>query len=321
MKENSSVICIGELLIDFFCVDVGVDLIDGHHFEKQAGGAPANVCATIAKLGGKALFSGKVGNDPFGRFLEKSLKEVNVDTSMLLLDEKHPTTMAFVSLMENGERDFWFNRGADAHLTEMELDQDKLEAARILHFGSATALIDMPFQATYLNTMQTAKNKGQFISFDPNYRSDLWRGKESIFVKLAKEAISRSDFLKVSDEELKLISGEDDLEKGIQLLHELGVSVIATTLGKDGTLISTGKRQEIIPSMKIKAIDTTGAGDSFVGAMLFQLSTETEPKSVLSDFERLKEMTAFSNKVAGIVCTKVGAISSLPTFEEVQAQA
>lgn len=320
MKENSSVICIGELLTDFFCVDIGVDLIGGHSFEKQAGGAPANVCATIAKLGGEALFSGKVGNDPFGHFLKNTLEEINVDTTMLLLDEKYPTTMAFVSLMENGERDFWFNRGADAHLTEMELDKEKLEAARILHFGSATALIDMPFQATYLNTMKTAKRMGQFISFDPNYRSDLWRGRESDFVKLAKEAISHSDFLKVSDEELTLISGEEDMEKGIQVLHELGVSVIATTLGKDGTLISTGESKEIVPSMKIKAIDTTGAGDSFVGAMLFQFSTETEPKSVLSDIERLKEMTAFSNKVAGIVCTKVGAISSLPTFEEVLAE-
>lgn len=319
MKENSSVICIGELLIDFFCVDIGVDLIGGHSFEKQAGGAPANVCATIAKLGGEALFSGKVGNDPFGHFLKNTLEEINVDTTMLLLDENYPTTMAFVSLMENGERDFWFNRGADAHLTEIELDKEKLESAKILHFGSATALIDMPFQATYLNTMKTAKRKGQFISFDPNYRSDLWKGRESDFVTLAKEAISQSDFLKVSDEELTLISGEEDLEKGIQVLHELGVSVIATTLGKDGTLISTGKGQEIVPSMKIKAIDTTGAGDSFVGAMLFQFSTETEPKSVLTDFERLKEMTAFSNKVAGIVCTKVGAISSLPTIEEVQA--
>ena len=317
MKEDSSVICIGELLIDFFCVDVGVDLIDGHHFEKQAGGAPANVCATIAKLGGHALFSGKVGNDPFGHFLENTLKEVNVDTSMLLLDEKHQTTLAFVSLMENGERDFLFNRGADAYLTEMELDKEKLASAQILHFGSATALIDSPFQTTYLNTMRTAKSKGQFISFDPNFRSDLWKDRVSDFVALAKQAISYADILKVSDEELKIISGEDELEKGINSLHKLGVSVIATTLGKKGTLISNGDKAELIPSIKIKPVDTTGAGDSFVGAMLFQMARETEPKQVINDFGRLKRMTTFSNKVAGMVCTKVGAISALPTFEEV----
>jgi fructokinase len=298
-------------------VDVDVDLIDGHHFEKQAGGAPANVCATIAKLGGQALFSGKVGNDPFGHFLRNTLKEINVDTSMLILDEKYPTTLAFVSLMENGERDFLFNRGADAYLTEMELDKGKLESAKVLHFGSATALIDMPFQTTYLNVMRTAKEKGKFVSFDPNYRSDLWEGRESDFIELAKQAISYADFVKVSDEELKLISGEDELEKGIQLLHELGVSLIATTLGKDGTLISSGQKQEIIPGLKINAIDTTGAGDSFVGAMLFQFATEINPKSILSDFERLKDITLFSNKVAGIVCTKIGAISALPTLEEV----
>src|SRR5690625_3474279 len=221
MKESSSVICIGELLIDFFCKDVATDLIDGQHFEKQAGGAPANVCATIAKLGGDAMFSGKVGNDPFGHFLKNTLQELKVDTSMLIIDQKYPTTLAFVSLMENGERDFLFNRGADAYLTKMELDEEKIESAKILHFGSATALIDLPFQATYLNTMQTAKNKGQFISFDPNYRSDLWKGRELTFLELVKQAISYSDFLKVSDNELRFISGENELEKGIQLLHEL----------------------------------------------------------------------------------------------------
>lgn len=319
MEKESSVICIGELLIDFFCVDVGVDLIDGHHFEKQAGGAPANVCAAIAKLGGHALFSGKVGNDPFGHFLENTLKEVNVDTSMLLLDEKHPTTLAFVSLMENGERDFLFNRGADAYLTEMELDKKKLASAKILHFGSATALIDSPFQTTYLNTMRNARDKGKFVSFDPNYRSDLWIGRDHDFVELTKQAISYADFLKVSDEELKIISGEDELEKGISSLHKLGVGVIATTLGKKGTLISNGKEAALIPSIKVKPVDTTGAGDSFVGAMLFQMARETDPKQVINDFERLKRMTTFSNKVAGIVCTKVGAISALPTLEEVMA--
>lgn len=318
MKENSSVICIGELLIDFFCVDVGVDLIEGQHFDKQAGGAPANVCATIAKLGGHALFSGKVGNDPFGHFLKNSLQEINVDTSMLVLDENHPTTLAFVSLMESGERDFLFNRGADAHLTEMEVDKEKLALSKILHFGSATALIEAPFQTSYLSIMRSAKKQGKFVSFDPNYRENLWEGRMSDFIELAKEAISHADFLKVSEEELQIISGEEDLEKAIDSLHQLGVSVIATTMGAAGTLISTKGKHEIIPSIKIKAIDTTGAGDSFVGAMLFQLSEMTKPKEIATDFERLKEMTIFSNRLAAIVCTKIGAISSLPTLEEMQ---
>ena len=131
MKLNTTVLCIGELLIDFYCTDIGIDLVGGRHFEKQAGGAPANVCATVAKLGGYAMFSGKVGNDPFGHFLRKTLQDAQVDTSMLLLDQKHPTTLAFVSLQENGERDFVFHRGADALLTRAELDQAKVNLSLI----------------------------------------------------------------------------------------------------------------------------------------------------------------------------------------------
>jgi fructokinase len=146
---SSSVVCMGELLIDFFCTDVEIDLVKGQNFQKQAGGAPANVCATIAKLGGVSHFCGKVGNDPFGHFLKKTLDDAKVDTSMLVLDGLHPTTLAFVSLKANGERDFVFNRGADAFLVEEAIDKDKLREASILHFGSATALLSDPFQSTY----------------------------------------------------------------------------------------------------------------------------------------------------------------------------
>ncbi|WP_332630480.1 carbohydrate kinase family protein [Halalkalibacter flavus] len=316
MNSNSSVICIGELLIDFFCTDIGMDLVGGQNFEKQAGGAPANVCATIVKLGGTAMFSGKVGNDPFGHFLKKTLDDVKVDTSMLLLDDENPTTLAFVSLKENGERDFVFNRGADAFLSEEELDQDKLKEASILHFGSATALLEDPFRSTYLNSIQSAKKEGQFISFDPNYRSDLWKGRESIFVDLVKQGIALADFVKVSDEELSIISGADELTKGVQVLQQLGACLVAVTLGKNGTLISNGEKQEIIPSIKVTSIDSTGAGDAFVGAMLYQLAKEEEPKKTIGDFDQIKKITTLSNKVGAVVCTRVGAIFAIPTNEE-----
>ncbi|MDQ0257058.1 fructokinase [Evansella vedderi] len=316
-NRNSSVVCLGELLIDFFCTNVGTDLVKGQNFEKQAGGAPANVCATIVKLGGSALFSGKVGNDPFGHFLKNTLEEVGVDTSMLLLDENNLTTLAFVSLKENGERDFIFNRGADANLKEDEIDKEKMSSASILHFGSATALLEEPFQSTYLNSICSAKKEGQFISFDPNYRADLWKGKVEKFVELAKEGISSADFVKVSNDELNIISGEDEIANGVQRLHRLGANTVAVTLGKNGTLLSNGKEQQIIPSIKVKSIDSTGAGDAFVGAMLFQFSKENEPKTVLEDFERLIKMTLISNKVGAVVCTRLGAITAIPTLEEV----
>ncbi|MBO1513489.1 carbohydrate kinase family protein [Metabacillus bambusae] len=313
---RSSIICIGELLIDFFCTDVDIDSINGRNFEKQAGGAPANVCATIAKLGGHAVFSGKVGNDSFGHFLKKALDEISVDTSMLMFDEDHLTTLAFVSLQANGERDFVFNRGADAFLSESEIDKDKVKQAKILHFGSATALLEDPFQSTYINTMLFANGEKKFISFDPNYRKDLWKGNTSKFTELAKEAIALADFVKVSDDELKIISGKKDVVEGLNKLHKFGAGVIAVTLGKAGTLISNGVEHDIVPSFNVQSIDSTGAGDAFVGATLFQLAKVGDPQNIGNNFEHLKKIISFSNKVGAIVCTKVGAISAIPSFDK-----
>jgi fructokinase len=312
---SSSIVCIGELLIDFFCTDVDIDLVEGQNFQKQAGGAPANVCATIAKLGGTSYFCGKVGNDPFGRFLKKTLDDVKVDTSMLVFDELHPTTLAFVSLKANGERDFVFNRGADAFLLEEDLDKEKLSGASILHFGSATALLSDPFQSTYLNAMITAKEDGQFISFDPNFRKDLWKEQIPTFIELANRGIALADFVKVSDEELAIITGSSSLAEGTKALHQLGAKIVAVTLGKEGTYLSDGHTSEIVPSVEVQSIDSTGAGDAFVGATLFQFA-QKNPYD-LNDFEQLKNMVAFSNKVAALVCTKVGAIAAIPTVEEI----
>ncbi|MEH7273229.1 carbohydrate kinase family protein [Neobacillus vireti] len=312
---NASILCMGELLIDFFCTDIDINLMEGKNFEKQAGGAPANVCATIAKLGGTAQFCGKVGNDPFGHFLIKTLDDALVDTSMIVLDDVHPTTLAFVSLQANGQRDFVFNRGADAYLVEEEVDHDKLNHAAIHHFGSATALLNDPFQSTYFAVMRKAKNNGKFISFDPNFRNDLWRNREDHFIRLAKKGIALADFVKVSDEELHIISGSSDLAAGTAALHQLGAKVVAVTLGSKGTYLSNGCRSEIIPSVKVKSIDSTGAGDAFVGATLYQLA---KINPAFEDFETLKNIISFSNKVGALVCTKVGAISAIPTLDEIK---
>ncbi|SDM89617.1 carbohydrate kinase [Bacillus sp. OK048] len=311
---SSSIVCVGELLIDFFCTDVDINLMEGTNFQKQAGGAPANVCATIAKLGGTALFCGKVGNDPFGHFLKKALDDAQVNTSMVVLDDVHPTTLAFVSLQANGERDFVFNRGADAFLVEEELDYDKLNNVAIHHFGSATALLNDPFQTTYFNVMRNAKNRGKFISFDPNFRIDLWKNRVPDFIKLAKKGIAIADFVKVSDEELQIITGISDLAEGTQAFHQLGAKIVAVTLGSEGTYISNGQKSEIVPSVKVKSIDSTGAGDAFVGATLFQFANVNP---AFEDFEVLKKIISFSNKVGALVCTKVGAISAIPTLEEI----
>lgn len=317
MITNTSVFCIGEILIDFFCTDVDVDLVDGKNFGKQAGGAPANVCAAIVKLGGKAQFSGKVGNDSFGDFLKKTLDNCNVDTSLLLIDYENPTTQAFVSLKADGERDFIFNRGADALIRENELNKEEIMKNNILHFGSATALIDEPFQSVYLDLMKEGTKQGKLISFDPNYRKDLWKGKVDRFKELAMQGITIADFVKVSEDELRILSDMGDLKEGVMALHQMGVKTLAVTLGAKGTMISNGEKQEIISSMKVNAIDSTGAGDAFVGGVLFQLSKVENPKMVLDNFEELKTVISFSNTVGALVCTKMGAITALPTEREV----
>lgn len=308
----------GELLIDFICSDVNTSLDLGENFKKKAGGAPANVTAAICRLGGKASFVGKVGDDPFGKFLKDTLDDLNVDTSMLLMDKIEKTTLAFVSLKSNGERDFVFNRGADGCLKYSELNLDKIYSNKVMHFGSATALLSGDMRESYVRIMQEANARGIFISFDPNFRDNLWEGNVEDFIQISKKCIEFADFIKVSDEELKIITGKEDMYEAVDALRGNGDKIVAVTLGKDGTLISTSGKTEIVPSIKIKSIDSTGAGDAFVGSLLYKISLLDNAKELFKDFDALRDIVIFANKVGAIVCTKLGAIAALPTLEEVE---
>ena len=297
-----TVLCIGELLIDFFCTETDVTLAEVVHYEKQAGGAPANVSAAIAKLGGKAKFCGKVGNDAFGDFLEQVLTDNGVDTSMLVRGNA-PTTLAFVSRTADGERDFLFNRGADEMLVVEDIDMKKLDAD-IIHFGSATALLSDPFRNTYMNMMKMMGSRGSFISFDPDFRMDLWKGREAEYHRLVGECVALADFVKMSEEEFAMYGQPVTSGKWF-----------AVTKGKLGTWISDGVEEALVPSIPVQAVDTTGAGDAFVGALLKQLSDYPTLKN--KTFQDFKQLTRFSNIVGALVCTKVGAMTALPTTEDV----
>ena len=312
------ILCIGELLIDFICSDINVNLVQGVNFIKKAGGAPANVAAAISKLGGRTSLAAKVGKDSFGIFLKETLDEVNVDTSMIVLDEDSKTTLAFVSLKADGERDFIFNRGADGLLNYKELNEEKIIDSKIIHFGSATALLGGPSKDSYLKVMKVAQNRGIFTCFDPNYRIDLWKNNTEEFISLSRECLRSIDLVKMSDEEVKIISGKGDIKEGIKALHELGAKIVVITLGKEGTLVSNNNDMEIVPSIKIKSIDSTGAGDAFVGAFLYKTVQLQNPKDLKDNFNQIKEITYFANRVGAIVCTKLGAISSLPALKEVE---
>ncbi|MEG1002294.1 carbohydrate kinase family protein [Clostridium sp.] len=310
----SKVFCIGELLIDFIGKDINKGLKNGTNFEKKAGGAPANVAAAVCKLGGKSEFLGQVGNDSFGKFLIEMIEGENIGTRMTKMEGY--TTLAFVAIDENGERDFEFHRGSDGEYSFENIDTSKIDKNDIIHFGSATGFLEGELRNTYFKLLEYGKDNGIFISFDPNFRDALiTEGKIAEFIRFSKDFIKYADFIKVSDEEIKLITGETDLYKGVEAIHSYGGKVVAVTLGKEGTLISNGENVEIVPSIKINQVDSTGAGDAFVGAVLKKICERNIKKDI--NFNDFKEIIEYGNKVGAITCTNYGAIDSIPNEGDV----
>ena len=303
------VICPGEALIDFVSMDIGKTLKATDGFIKKAGGAPANVAAAISKLGAEAYFCGTVGDDAFGGFLEDTLNNNNINTE-LLFKIKNNTTFAFVSLMENGERDFEFARDADECLT-FDMISDRLEEFDLYHFGSATAFMGGNLKDTYFKLKEYAKSNNKIISFDANYRESLFGNNKEEFIKCFKEFIVDSNIVKLSEEEAKLISGIEDIKEASQYIVNLGCENLMVTLGKEGTLLSNREKQILIKTKEVKMKDATGAGDAFIGAVIAQILNEPG-----KSMEKIVEM---ANLVGGITTTKLGALESIPTWDEVFA--
>lgn len=309
------VFCIGELLIDFVAEKQGNDLSKATEFTKKAGGAPANVACAIAKLGGKGIFMGCVGNDPFGTFLLEVLKKEGVDISLAQQSETF-TTLAFVSLAEDGERDFVFCRGADREL-EYNPSLRKILHGNILHLGAATALLGGSLEKAYGKYLFDGLTKEMFISFDPNFRGDLWKDDEDTFIKKCTPFIEKSHLCKFSLEEAQLLSGKTDVHEACDFLHDVGTKIITVTLGKDGTLLSANGTKKIIPSIEVSPVDTTGAGDAFIGCLLYQISGLGNFDPVFEDFALLENMVSKANRAGAITTTNYGAIIALPTKEQI----
>lgn len=304
------ILCIGEALIDMICTDKGTTISDSEHFLKKAGGAPMNVAAAIAALGGEVTVSAKVGADPFGKHLVDVLNAFRVDTSQVLLDKENFTTFAFVSLMENGERDFYFNRGADRMLSEADISKVNVKDFGIAHFGSATAFLPGPLQSAYTFLLDKAKSENLFISFDPNYRQLLYGNNQPEFIKRSWDFIKDADFFKVSDEEALLITETTSIEEAAQVFFKNSSAVFAITLGKEGTLLGWENKTSIIPSIPIQPIDTTGAGDAFVGAILFQLAHYNKSEIEQLQEEDWKSIFKKGNKAGARTCEYIGAMEA-----------
>ncbi len=310
------ILCIGEALIDMICTDKGMTLSEGNHFLKKAGGAPMNVAAAIAAMGGKVSVAAKLGQDPFGKHLIEVLNDFKVDTKHVISSPDHFTTFAFVSLMENGERDFYFNRGADGMLNDEEVTAINIDAYKIVHFGSATAFLPGPLQIAYRKLLDRAKAKGLFISFDPNYRHLLFGNDQATFIEKSWEFIQQSDFIKLSDEEAIMITATTTVEEAIQSLSSRTHAVIAITLGKEGTLLGLKGKISKVPSIPIHPVDTTGAGDAFVGAVLFQLSRYSVEEIHALDEPGWINIVSHANKAGAKTCEYMGAMEAFKHLKE-----
>jgi fructokinase len=304
------ILCIGEALIDMICTDKGKSLSDGNNFLKKAGGAPTNVAAAIAALGGNVELLAKVGSDPFGRHLIDVMQEFKVSTKWVLQDPDYFTTFAFVSLMENGERDFYFNRGADSQLSVKDIAHVDLNEFSIVHFGSATGFLPGPLQAAYQGLLQQCLQHDVFISFDPNYRHLLFQGNNETFIDQSWNFLKSCHFFKLSDEEAMLITGTATLGDAAETLLQKTSAVFAITLGKEGTMLGINGQTIIVPSIPVKPVDTTGAGDAFVGAVLYQLRSFSLQQIQQLEVASWKDIVLNANKAGARTCEYMGAMEA-----------
>lgn len=313
--KDIDVLALGELLIDF--TSNGLSEQGNGLFEANPGGAPCNVLAILNKLGKKTAFVGKVGNDGFGRMLKKTLEDLAINTEGLLLDDVYHTTLALVHTDENGDRDFSFYRdpGADVMLTADEVDPELLKRAKIFHYGTLSMTHDGVRAATQ-KAIEIAKADGQLLSFDPNYREPLWKTAD-----MAKEQISyglsQCDILKISEEELELMTGTADIDEGVKILWEKhpNIKLFNVTAGGAGSYSFYKDMKAFQPGFKLGGtIETTGAGDTFGGAVLdYVLEHDID---ALTE-ENLNEMLRFANAAAYLVTTRKGALRSMPEKEQI----
>lgn len=316
------VIAIGEALIDFIPHEKGKALNDVENFLRVSGGAPLNVAAAVAKLGGKSQMLTKLGQDGFGDAILNEVKPLGVDVSRISRTNEANTALAFVSLREDGERDFSFyrNPSADMLLSAEEICVEDFNEKDILHFCSVS-LIDAPIKEAHRRAIEIAKEKGCLISFDPNVRLPLWKNPEDCR-KAILEFLPLSNIVKISDEELEFITGIKDEKEALDFLLTGDVKVIIYTKGTNGAEFITKERVIFSPSFKVSAQDTTGAGDSFIGSLLYQVAEGEYSLEQLVDLseEKVQEILTFSNATAALTVCKKGAIGALPLKEEVLAK-
>lgn len=310
------VVALGELLIDF--TPAGTSGQGAALFARNAGGAPANVLAMLSTLGKKTAFIGKVGRDSFGRFLKQTVADRGIDVSHLIESPQEPTTLAFVQLDEAGDRSFEFYRrqSADVMLRPEEVSRQLLEQCRLFHFGSVSMTAE-PARSATLFAAREARRLGKLVSYDPNFRPALWSSPDDA-VSIMASGLDYADIVKVSDDEVALLTGETDYLRGARALVRRGAKLALVTAGPQGTwYASAAGCGGHVPSFRVPAIDTTGAGDTFLGTLLSQILDQALPPEALSDAQ-LRGIIRYANAAGALSTTGMGAIASMPTRQQIE---
>ncbi len=311
-----SVLCLGEALVDFVADEAGVGLADCPGFRKAAGGAPGNVAVGLARLGVPSTFLGKVGEDPFGHFLEQTYREAGVDTRFVRFDRAARTGLAFVALKADGDREFVFfrNPSADMFHRAEDVPDTAFAGCRAYHFGSIS-LIQEPSRGATLDALRRARERGALITYDPNLRPALWPDMEGAR-RAILAALPQADVVKVSQEEALFLYGPATADEHAIRILRSGPRLVAITCGARGAFLATVGTAVEVEGFDVEVVDTTGAGDGFMAGLIAQLLQRGGLRTM--DAEELREIGRYANAVGALTCTRKGAIPALPTAAAVE---
>ncbi len=315
--KSFDAVALGEVLIDF--TYNGKSASGQKLFEQNPGGAPANMLAAMNQCGLHTAFIGKVGNDMHGLFLKDTLAQAGIHTSGLILSSDYFTTLAFVGINEDGERNFSFARkpGADTMLSKEEVNIELLEDTKILHVGSLS-LTHEPCKSATFFAIEKAKDFGAIISYDPNYRASLWKN-EAEACEAMKSLIPYVDIMKISDEETLLITKEENIELAAKQLLNHGIAIVVVTLGSKGAYVCTHKGGAYVDGFVSEVVDTTGAGDSFWGGFLYRILGTNKALDDIS-LDEASDAASFGNAVASLCVEKRGGIPAIPSLEAINTR-
>lgn len=308
------VCALGELLIDF--TENGVSPQGNPLMEANPGGAPCNVLAMLNKQGYRTAFIGKIGGDIFGRQLRETVEALGINTDGLVTDNTVNTTLAFVHTIDGGDREFSFyrNPSADMMLNESDIKESIIENSKIFHFGSLSMTSDMCEIATK-KAISIAERAGVIISFDPNLRENLWGDLDKAREKI-EYGLSHCNILKISDNEILWLTGKSEFDDAVDAVRQryTNISLLLLSLGKNGSRAYSNRSSAFAPCLPANTIETTGAGDTFCGAVLGKVLEKGLRN--YSDSE-LSEMLIFANAAAGIVTERKGALKVMPELPEI----